>query len=130
MSMPKLGLLATGQEVVIAEYGNNDQRLEYRATVEKIGRDWVDFRCVTDQPHPRTWRLRKSTQTDDNRAGRGGPRFYTLEQHAWVQRRNAAALALRDAGIDLRGRWDDDTRMVALADFVTSYDAEHTDKEN
>lgn len=124
MGMPELGPLAVGQEVVVAQHENSG-RLEFRASVQKVGREWAEFQQLSDSPYPRTWRLRKSTQTDDDRTGHGGPRFYTLEQYAWAERRNAAFQALRDAGIDLRGRWDDDARMMALADFVTAYDAEH-----
>ena len=125
MPRPELGTLVEGQEVVIIDPSYREPR-RFQATVGKIGRDWVTFEGTGDYTN-KTWRLRKSTQTNDNKVGVGGLRFRTLEQHAWEEGQAAARRVLQDVDLmPTRGIWaDDDERLVALAAYVLAYDAAH-----
>jgi hypothetical protein len=72
------------------------QQATYRATVTKVGRVWV-----TVGEGWQVQRFRRDDQTDGSKIG-CPQRFYTLDQWAERQERDAALAFLHEQGIDIR----------------------------
>jgi hypothetical protein len=109
--------VAEGDTVVMQD-GNHARRMSHRnGTVIKVARVWITVRPEGATRDSGDRRYRLDTQTDGGDRAFAG-RFYTLDQWAERERRNAADAFLREQGIDVRrdGPWW--RREVELADII------------
>jgi hypothetical protein len=128
MPRPALGKVAVGDRLLVipTTYNSRTRQEPVPATVTKAARVWIDLEEITDG-YARTWRLRLDTQHDGGN-GNYHDRFVTPEQYAWEQRISGAWETLRvaKAAPDLGSPWRrDEERLLALADFIRTYDEQH-----
>lgn len=124
MPKPPLGKVAVGDQLLVirsfSRFRDNDP---VPVTVTKAGRVWVE---LAPESGGMAWRMRIDTQ--DGGSGYGyGDRFVTQEQYEWEQRVTAARNVLREARLipDGASPWHRDDRLLALAEFVRTYDEQH-----
>jgi hypothetical protein len=128
MPRPVLGKLSVGHRLLLIQASHKrwgDEIAPIETEVVKLGRVWVELAELDTSARPRTWRLRMDTQRTDNGTNYND-RFVTAEQYAWEQRISAARDAVAGLKLDWSSPWlKDEDRLLALAAFVTAYDAEH-----
>lgn len=119
---PELGDLTPEQPVMVRRSPNDMRRRppEDRwipARVVKVGRVWIDLEGV-DDGWPKTWRMRRDTQSEGTQYSGSNASFATLDQHQWDETMAWARSVLKDNGIDLRNDSPWRGREVELADLV------------
>lgn len=131
MPKPELGPIAVGDQLLVipTSYGNRRAVSKpIEATVTKAARVWIELRETNQvMSMARTWRLRRDTQHDGGN-GNYHDRFVSAEQWSWEHRIREALKVLNDAKAapDFGSWWRrDGDRLLALADFIAAYDAQH-----
>lgn len=120
MAKPELGKVAVGDRLLVIRTNNRIHREPIDAVVVKVGRAWISLEAISGHS---AWRMRLDTQDEATGFGYGGDRFVTPAQHEWEQREAEAQRVLSDAMVSVyRGRWGEGERLLALAEFIRTYD--------
>lgn len=122
MNKPELGKVAVGDKMLVIEHRYR-QINTHEVVVTKVGRVWIDLAAEGN----RSYRMRLDTQNDGSQYSQKN-RFVTQAQYEWEQKIEAARNVLVRAKINLD--WDstwykDKARVLALAEFIRTYDEDH-----
>lgn len=123
MPRPALGKVAVGDRLlVIRPYNRYRDNDPIPVHVTKVGRVWVNLAADGN----RAYRMRLDTQNEGSEYSQQH-RFVTPEQYAWERELSAAraTLGLVKIHTDHDSPWRYDDRLLALADFIRTYDEEH-----
>jgi hypothetical protein len=123
MPMPELGPIEVGREL---NAHIRTMKQTVRVKVVKIARVWADLEPVDEPPDRKPYRLRLGT-TKGHSPYNYETYYRSDEQEAWLGREAAARDVLHAAKMypEIGSLWGSDERLFALADFITTYDAEH-----
>ena len=122
MPKPELGKVAVGDELLVlrsySKFRDNDP---IPVRVVKAGRVWIDLATEGGM----AYRMRLDTQNEGGRYSTQN-RFVTRAQYDWERSEKEARDVLRAALVDVdRGGWNCGDRLLALAEFVRTYDEQH-----
>lgn len=121
--------LRLNQEVVLIERYNRYEEGPRRGVITRIGRSLVDITVLNSDGEPSKWKsYRIEDQTIND--GWGHNHFMTHEQYEQAQKIKQAVGTLHEHGLERRpGKRLPDDKLLALAEFLQTYDEEHGDDD-